>query len=61
VAYFTEPMGDEFKKAIEEALKDMESEEASDRENDKAKKTRKVRKKKDPVHRLSRAAKKSLK
>ncbi len=60
MAYFTEPMGEEFKKAIEEALKEMESEEAIDSEN-KSKKVRKVRKKKDTVHRLSRATKKSLK
>jgi hypothetical protein len=60
VAYFTEPMGDEFKKAIEEALKEMKSEEASGNEN-KPKKARKVRKKKDPAHHLSASTKKSLK
>lgn len=28
MAYFTDPMGDEFKKAMEEAMKEMEEEEA---------------------------------
>ncbi|HYB05087.1 MAG TPA: hypothetical protein VED17_11540 [Nitrososphaerales archaeon] len=61
MAYFTEPMGDEFKKAIEEALKEMESEESGHKENGKGKKIRPVRKKKDPARRLSRTSKKSLK
>jgi len=64
LAYFTEPMGDEFKKAIEEALKEMEDEEAeSGKEKIASSKPKKraPRKKKNPMNELSRASKKSLK
>jgi hypothetical protein len=57
-------MGDEFKKAIEEALKEMETEEAGNEKGETstsrpAKKAPK--KKKSPMNKLSRASKKSLK
>ncbi len=40
LAYFTDPMGDEFKKAIEEAMKDMEEEKSVADKPKKAKKKR---------------------
>jgi len=59
LAYFTDPMGDEFKKAIEEAMNEIED----NKENDDSK--RKVRKKpakrKPAMRRLSSETKKSLK
>lgn len=54
VAYFTDPMGDEFRKAIEEAMKEIEEEEKPRR--NASKKT-----KKSSIRRLSRETKKSLK
>jgi hypothetical protein len=64
LAYFTDPMGDEFKKAIEEALKEMEDEEKSSKKiKRKTEASVRVakRKKKDPMNKLSRSTKKSLK
>ena len=55
MAYFTDPMGDEFKKAIEEAMKELE-------EEDKVEKApRKKSVKKKSMNQLSRKTKKSLK
>jgi hypothetical protein len=53
LAYFTDPMGEEFRKAIEDAMKDIEDAEKSERAS--------KRKKKSTIKHLSRETKKSLK
>jgi TRAP-type C4-dicarboxylate transport system substrate-binding protein len=64
LAYFIDPMGDEFKKAIEEAMKKMEEEERESAEKS-LKSTRRTRRKKgektkSSSNHLSRSVKKSL-
>jgi hypothetical protein len=64
LAYFTDPMGDEFKKAIEEALREMEDEKKSPKKSNRKTESsvrRAKKKKKDPMNKLSRSTKKSLK
>jgi hypothetical protein len=60
LAYFTDPMGDEFKKAIEEALKELEEGKPKKKQPVKGNRA-KNRQKKKPANRLSRATRKALK
>lgn len=53
MAYFTDPMSDEFKKAIEEAMKELE--EGSNEESQASKKRRK------PIKHISTKTKRTLK
>jgi len=59
MAYFTDPMGDEFKKALEEAMKEMEDEEKSTKDRE-AKSNLKTKRKSKP-NKFSRSVKRSLK
>ncbi|HVB11586.1 MAG TPA: hypothetical protein VNE86_00535 [Nitrososphaerales archaeon] len=40
MAYFTDPMGDEFKKAIEEAMEEIENEESTKKDSKKIEKSK---------------------
>jgi hypothetical protein len=59
LAYFTDPMGDEFKKAMEEAMKEMEEEEKRSK-RPKETKARKKPKKETTMKHLSKKTKESL-
>ena len=53
MAYFTDPMGDEFKKAIEEAMEEIENDESTKKDSKKIEKSK--------MKRLSTKTKRSLK
>jgi hypothetical protein len=63
MAYFTDPMGDEFKKAIEEAMKELDAEESASGQNKESTKAsrKKKNRKSPPMNQLSKTTKKALK
>lgn len=65
LAYFTDPMGDEFRKAIEEAMKEIEDEETHPskkrEENSGSSRSAKNQRRKSRSTKLSKSEKQSLK
>jgi hypothetical protein len=61
LAYFTDPMGDEFKKAMEEGFKEMEREKKKPPKTKTRRKAGKSTKRKKAMKRLSRKTRESLK
>jgi ERCC4-related helicase len=61
LAYFTDPMGDEFRKAIEEALEQLEEAGVEESSEDPVKSKKTQRKKKSQMNHMSAKTKRALK